>query len=62
MSCQSLESSLPQVSFLRWVLTLAEELGVAVGEEVDDGGRVGLGAADVLVPGLGGDEGPAAEI
>lgn len=37
---------------------LAEELGVAVGEEVDDGGRVGLGAADVLVAGLKGDERP----
>jgi len=37
---------------------LAEELGVAVGQEVDDGGGVGVGAADVLLASLGGDKGP----
>jgi hypothetical protein len=30
-----------------------------VGEEVDDGGSVGLGAAEVLLTGLGRDERPA---
>ena len=44
------------------ILTLAEELGVAVGEEVDNGSRVGLGAADVLLPGLSGDERPPATV
>ena len=37
---------------------LAENLGVAEGEEVDDGGGVGLLAAQVGVTLLGGDEGP----
>lgn len=37
---------------------LAEDLGVAEGEEVEDGGGVLLGAGDVGVAGLGGDEGP----
>ena len=44
------------------VLTLAEELSIAVGEKVDNGGRVGLGAADVLVAGLNGDERPAVSV
>jgi hypothetical protein len=38
--------------------TLAEDLGVAEGQEVDDGGGVGLGAAQVGVTLLGGDKGP----
>jgi hypothetical protein len=42
----------------RPILTLAEELSIAVGQKVDNGSGVGLGAADVLLPGLGGDEGP----
>jgi hypothetical protein len=37
---------------------LAEDLGVAEGQEVDDGGSVGLLAAQVGVTLLGGDEGP----
>ena len=37
---------------------LAEDLGVAEGQEVDDGGSVGLGASQVGVALLGGDEGP----
>ena len=37
---------------------LAEDLGVAEGEEVEDGDGVLLGAGDVGVAGLGGDEGP----
>ena len=37
---------------------LAEDLGVAEGEEVEDGGGVLLGAVDVGVAGLSGDEGP----
>lgn len=44
------------------VLTLAEELGIAVGEEVDNGGRVGLGAANVLVAGFNGDERPTVPV
>lgn len=44
------------------ILTLAQELGVAVGKEVDDGSCVGLGAANVLFPDLGGDERPAESI
>ena len=40
------------------ILTLAEELGIAVGEEVDDGGSVLLLAAEVLLPDVGGDERP----
>lgn len=43
------------------VLTLAEELGVAVGKEIDHGSRVALGTADVLVTGLDGDERPAVQ-
>ncbi len=39
-------------------LTLAKVLGIAVGQKVDDGSGVGLGAADVLLAGLGGDERP----
>lgn len=42
--------------------TLSKELGIAVGEEVDDGSRVGLLAADVLVADLKGDEGPTGAI
>lgn len=37
---------------------LAEDLGVAEGQEVDDGGGVGLGAGEVGIALLGGDEGP----
>lgn len=37
---------------------LAEDLGVAEGQEVDDGGGVGLGAAQVGITLLGGDKGP----
>lgn len=38
---------------------LAEDLGVAEGQEVEDGGRVGVGLArEVLLALLGGDEGP----
>jgi hypothetical protein len=37
---------------------LAEDLGVAEGQEVDDGGGVGLLAAQVGVTLLGGDESP----
>lgn len=37
---------------------LAEELGVAEGEEVDDGRLVGRLGAEVLIALLGGDEGP----
>jgi hypothetical protein len=37
---------------------LAEDLGVAQREEVDDGGGVGLLAAQVCLTLLGGDEGP----
>lgn len=37
---------------------LAEDLGVAEGKEVDDGGDVGLLAAQVGITLLGGDEGP----
>lgn len=37
---------------------LAEDLGVAEGQEVDDGGGVGLGAAQVGVALLSGDKGP----
>lgn len=37
---------------------LAEDLGVAQREEVDDGGGVGLLAAQVGLTLLGGDEGP----
>lgn len=37
---------------------LAEDLGVAEGQEVDDGGGVGLGAVQVRVTLLGGDKGP----
>ncbi len=37
---------------------LAEDLGVAEGEEVEDGDGVLLGARDVGVAGLGRDEGP----
>ena len=40
------------------VLTLAEELGIAVGEEVDDGSSLGGGTRDVLLAGLSGDESP----
>lgn len=36
--------------------TLAEQLGVAEGGEVDDGGGAGLG--EVLLAGLGGDQRP----
>ena len=39
--------------------TLSKELGIAVGQEVDNRGGVGLGAADVLLASLGGDERPA---
>ncbi len=49
------------MSSTKLILTLAEELGIAVGKEVDNGSRVGLGAADVLLAGLGGDERPAAK-
>lgn len=37
---------------------LSENLGVAEGQEVDDGGGVGLGAAQVGVTLLGGNKGP----
>lgn len=37
---------------------LAEDLRVAEGEEVEDGDGVLLGARDVGLTGLGGDEGP----
>lgn len=37
---------------------LAEDLGVAEGEEVEDGGGVLLGTGDVSLTGLGGDERP----
>jgi hypothetical protein len=37
---------------------LAQNLGVAQGEEVDDGGGVGLLAAQVGIASLGRDEGP----
>jgi hypothetical protein len=37
---------------------LAEDLGVAEGQEVDDGGGVGLLAAQVGLTLLGGDESP----
>lgn len=37
---------------------LAEDLGVAKGQEVDDGGGVGLLAAQVGITLLGGDESP----
>ena len=37
---------------------LAEDLGVAQGEEVEDGGGVLLLAGEVGLAGLGGDEGP----
>lgn len=44
------------------ILTLAEQLGVSVGEKVDDGSGVGLLAAGVLVADLNGDERPAVEL
>lgn len=37
---------------------LAEDLGVAEGQEVNDGGGVGLGAIQVGITLLGGDKGP----
>lgn len=37
--------------------TLSEELGIAVGEEVNDGSGVGLGGTGVLLALLGGDQG-----
>lgn len=37
---------------------LAEDLGVAEGQEVDDGGDIGLGAGQVGITLLGGDKGP----
>lgn len=37
---------------------LAEDLGVTEGQEVDDGGGVGLGAVQVGITLLGGDERP----
>jgi hypothetical protein len=37
---------------------LAEDLGVAEGEEVEDGGGILLGAGDVGIAGLSGDEAP----
>jgi hypothetical protein len=37
---------------------LAKDLGVAAGEEVEDGDGVLLGAADVGIAGLSGDESP----
>ena len=42
----------------RRFLTLSKELGIAVRKEVDDGSRVGLAAANVLLAGLSGDERP----
>lgn len=45
--------------FLKRIFRLfifVEEFGVVVGEEVDDGGRVGFGVVDVFVVGFKGDE------
>lgn len=49
VSCADNNGSLGQT-------TLAEQLGVAEGSEVDDGGGFGLG--QVLLAGLGGDQRP----
>ena len=43
-------------------LTLSKELSVAVRKKIDDGSGVLLGAADVLLASLGGDERPAREV